>query len=46
MHQPPKVQFLSMSKPTLARGTRDFGPEQMAKRNYIFDTIRQTFRRF
>lgn len=46
MHQPPKVQFLSMSKPTLARGTRDFGPEQMAKRNYIFDTIRQTFRQF
>lgn len=35
-----------MSKPTLARGTRDFGPEQMARRNYIFDTIRQTFRRF
>jgi histidyl-tRNA synthetase len=35
-----------MSKPTLARGTRDFGPEQMAKRNFIFDTIRQTYRRF
>lgn len=35
-----------MSKPTLARGTRDFGPDQMAKRNFIFDTIRQTYRRF
>ena len=35
-----------MSKPTLARGTRDFGPEQMAKRNFIFETIRQTYRRF
>ena len=35
-----------MSKPTLARGTRDFGPEQMARRNFIFETIRQTFRRF
>lgn len=35
-----------MSKPTLARGTRDFGPEQMVKRTYIFDTIRKTFRQF
>lgn len=35
-----------MSKPTLARGTRDFGPDQMAKRNFIFDTIRQTYRRY
>ncbi len=35
-----------MSKPTLARGTRDFGPDQMARRNFIFDIIRQTFRRF
>lgn len=35
-----------MSKPSLARGTRDFGPEQMAKRNFIFDTIRQSFQRY
>ncbi len=35
-----------MSKPTLARGTRDFGPEQMVKRNFIFDTIRRTFQRY
>ena len=33
-------------KPSLVKGTRDFGPEQMAKRLFIFDTIRQTFRRF
>ncbi len=32
-----------MSKPSLARGTRDFGPEQMVKRTFILDTIRQTF---
>ncbi|MFC2512978.1 MAG: histidine--tRNA ligase, partial [Prevotella denticola] len=25
------------------KGTRDFGPEEMAKRNYIFDTIRQVY---
>ncbi|TLV03059.1 histidine--tRNA ligase [Dyadobacter luticola] len=35
-----------MSKPSLARGTRDFGPEQMAKRNFIFDTIRRSFQRY
>lgn len=35
-----------MSKPTLARGTRDFGPEQMVKRTYIFDIIRKTFRSY
>ncbi len=35
-----------MSKPTLARGTRDFGPEHMVKRTFILDTIRQTFQRY
>ena len=33
-------------KPSLVKGTRDFGPEQMRKRHFIFDTIRSTFRRF
>jgi histidyl-tRNA synthetase len=33
-------------KPSLVKGTRDFGPEQMSKRLFIFDTIRQTFKRF
>lgn len=31
-------------KPSLARGTRDFGPELMAKRKFIFDTIERVFR--
>ncbi|MFN3529951.1 MAG: histidine--tRNA ligase [Bacteroidia bacterium] len=31
-------------KPSLARGTRDFGPELMAKRKYIFNTIEAVFR--
>jgi histidyl-tRNA synthetase len=35
-----------MQKPTLPKGTRDFGPAQMSKRLFIFDTIRQTFRRY
>lgn len=35
-----------MQKPSLPKGTRDFGPEQMRKRLFIFNTIRQTFQRF
>lgn len=31
-------------KPTIPKGTRDFTPEEMAKRNYIFDTIKDVFR--
>ena len=30
-------------KPTIPKGTRDFGPIEMAKRNYIFDTIRKVY---
>lgn len=30
-------------KPTIPKGTRDFSPEEMAKRNYIFDTIRSVY---
>jgi len=32
-----------MQKPAIPKGTRDFSPEEMAKRNYIFDTIRDVF---
>ena len=32
-----------MSKPTIPKGTRDFTPAEMAKRNYIFDTIRSVY---
>ena len=32
-----------MQKPSIPKGTRDFGPIEMAKRNYIFDTIRQVY---
>lgn len=35
-----------MQKPSLPKGTRDFGPEQMSKRLFIFDTIRKTFQRY
>ena len=30
-------------KPSVPKGTRDFSPVEMAKRNYIFDTIRSVF---
>ena len=33
-------------KPSIPKGTRDFSPVEMARRNYIFDTIRSAFRLF
>lgn len=30
-------------KPSIPKGTRDFGPLEMAKRNYIFDTIKSVY---
>ena len=33
-------------KPSIPKGTRDFGRLEMAERNYIFDTIRSVFRSF
>jgi len=35
-----------MDKPTLPKGTRDFGPAQMAKRQFIFNTIRKVFENY
>jgi histidyl-tRNA synthetase len=35
-----------MEKPTLPKGTRDFGPAVMAKRQFIFNTIRAVFQKF
>ena len=33
-------------KPSIPKGTRDFLPEVMLKREYIFDTIRTVFRKY
>ncbi|MFL5728813.1 MAG: histidine--tRNA ligase [Cytophagaceae bacterium] len=33
-------------KPSLARGTRDFGPDKMIRRNFIFSTIKEVFQKF
>ena len=32
------------AKPSIPKGTRDFSPVEMAKRNYIFNTIRDVYR--
>ena len=34
------------TKPSIPKGTRDFSPVEMAKRNYIFNTIREVFYRY
>ena len=34
------------AKPSIPKGTRDFSPVEMSKRNYIFDTIREAFHLF
>jgi histidyl-tRNA synthetase len=35
-----------MEKPSLPKGTRDFGPAQMARRQYLMETIRQVFKTY
>ena len=37
---------MAQIKPSLAKGTRDFSPEEMEKRNYIFRTISTVFRKY
>lgn len=33
-------------KPSIPKGTRDFLPAEVVKRNYIFDTIKEVFKRY
>ncbi len=35
-----------VQKPSIPKGTRDFGPLDMAQRNYIFDTIRSVYKAY
>src|SRR3546814_543400 len=37
---------MATMKPSIPKGTRDFSPEVVAKRNYIFDSIRSVFHKF
>jgi len=38
--------LMSVIKPSLAKGTRDFSPVEMVKRNFIYDTIKTVFKKF
>lgn len=38
--------FMKIEKPSIPKGTRDFGPEKMRKRQFILDTIRRVFEKF
>lgn len=37
---------MAAQKPSVPKGTRDFTPAEMSRRNYIFDTIRDVFRKY
>ncbi|KAA3438560.1 histidine--tRNA ligase [Rufibacter hautae] len=37
---------MSQDKPSIPKGTRDFGPATVVKRNYIFSVIKRTFEKF
>jgi histidyl-tRNA synthetase len=37
---------MSTIKPSLVKGTRDFSPREMIRRNYIFDTIKTVFKKY
>lgn len=37
---------MSVTKPSLPKGTRDFSPIEMVKRNYIYDTVKTVFRKY
>ena len=37
---------MGIQKPSIPKGTRDFSPAEMMRRQYIFDTIRRVFRAY
>ncbi len=37
---------MAKQKPSIPQGTRDFSPEVMVKRNFIFDTVKKVFQKF
>lgn len=37
---------MAIQKPSIPKGTRDFSPVEMGRRNYLFDTIKSVFRRY
>lgn len=39
-----QLSFIMAQKPSIPKGTRDFSPSEMNRRNYIFDTIKGVFK--
>lgn len=37
---------MAQVKPSLAKGTRDFSPVEMEKRNHIFNTLKKVFKKY
>ncbi len=37
---------MAIIKPSIPKGTRDFSPAEMVRRNYIFDTIGSVFKKY
>ena len=37
---------MAINKPSIPKGTRDFSPDEMVRRNYLFDTIRSVFKKY
>jgi histidyl-tRNA synthetase len=37
---------MAINKPSIPKGTRDFSPQEMVRRNYLFDTIRSVFKKY
>ncbi|WP_298063710.1 histidine--tRNA ligase [uncultured Rikenella sp.] len=37
---------MTIQKPSIPKGTRDFSPVETARRNYLFDTVKSVFRRY
>ncbi|TND09303.1 MAG: histidyl-tRNA synthetase [Bacteroidetes bacterium] len=37
---------MATQKPSIPKGTRDFSPQEMVRRNYIFDTIRSVYKKY
>src|SRR5690606_21684984 len=40
------LSIMSSNKPSIPKGTRDFSPIEMARRNYIFDTIKKVYKKY
>lgn len=42
----PKIELIKVQKPSIPKGSRDFGPDQMIRRNYILDNIKRVFQKY